>query len=155
MGKRLLTVSICFSACTAQSSWEINTISTGDTVFDSSRLRFCFSNSPLSIEFVKFADHTDIFLNLSYFRFSQSLLPISFIIEENLLEEPVSVYEGRMRIKISEQMSNRLIQALQIGKKIDILVDGFHERLDPDQFPAAYSRFLEGRQMNFLRGPIE
>lgn len=104
---------------------------------------------------MKFADETDIFLNLSYFRFSQNSLPITFLIEENVFKEPVSVYEGGMRIKISEQMSNLLIQALQMGQKIDILIDGFHERLDPDQFPAAYSRFLEGGQMNFLRGPIE
>ncbi len=59
-----------------------------------------------------------------------------------------------MRIKLDQETTQKLIQALQEGLSVGILVDGFEEKLDPKDFPSSFSKFIEGGFQNFLQGPL-
>ncbi len=124
-------------SCSSSSSWQINTITAGDIAYDASRIRFISSQAhpPFIFEIIEFANEPRAFISLTRFRFTENPVGVTLIIEGNSFEERAPVYEGAMRIKLSVEMTQRLVQALQDGHEVAILVDGFEERLDPSQFP--------------------
>lgn len=136
-------------ACSAPSSWAVNAIESENEAFDFSRLRYLSTQAhpPVLFEMIKMGDRIESFISLTRFRFtSRDQIKILFTIGEESFEDSVPVLEGAMRVKLTLQTTEKLIQALQDGHKIVILVDGFEETLDPDRFPSSFSKFVkEGR----------
>jgi hypothetical protein len=54
-----------------------------------------------------------------------------FISDGEQQEEILPVREGRMRLRISSKTTENLIRSLQEGKKVDILINGYEETLEP------------------------
>lgn len=145
MGMQVRTIliklsSLVLASCSTPSSWIVSSIATGDLVFDSSRLRFVSSqaHSPLSFEMMKYGDHVEAFLCLNRFHFSSNRIILELGIEGKTFTEEVFVHEGAMRLKLSETTTQRMIQALQNGLEVCILIDGFEERLLPSCFPEEF-----------------
>ena len=72
------------------------------------------------------------------------------------MEDCVSVNEGAMRVRLSLEITERLIQALQDGQEVSILIDGFEEKLDPTQFASSFAKFVGKGHFfqNFFKGPL-
>lgn len=128
---RALLTKLCiiFTSCSAPSSWIVDSIAAGDF----SRLRFVSvqAHPPLIFEMVKYEEHIEAFLSLNRFRFTSNPVQVQFTINGKSFTEETPVHEGAMRIKLSEAAAERVIQALQNGLEVGILVDGFEEHLTP------------------------
>lgn len=146
------------SGCSNASHWQVNSISAGDARFNSTRLRYASSQNypPFLFEMFKFGDEIEAFLSLTKFRLSPDCSTLLVTIQGTTYEEAITPHEGLMRVRLSLDTANLLIQALQRGEQVGILIDGFEETLDPDQFSHAFSKFVGKRHLfqNFLRGPL-
>ncbi len=131
----------------SQSSWLVDGIEAGVKEFDSKRLRHISSNpdASLAYEMVKIGNETCAYLQLSQYKLKPTAdqqVDALFLIGGDAFEESLLVHEGRMRIRLSPEIAERITLALQDGIKVSILVDGFEETLQPDQFAEAYNQFL-------------
>lgn len=154
---------LALTGCTANSNpWTIDRIAAGDPSFDSSRIRFASSqpHSPLFFEVLKMGDRIEAFFSLTRFRFTplkgSHEINILLTIEDRTYEALAPVHEGQMRLKIPQEMTQIMIQALQDGKKVAILVDGFEEWLDPQQFSPSFTKFLQEESFlqTLFKGPV-
>lgn len=104
----------------------------------------------------KFGDEIETFLSLTKFRLSPDCSTLIVTIQGVSYEEAITPHEGLMRVRLSPDTANLLIQALQRGEQVSILIDGFEETLDPDQFSRTFSKFVGSGHFfqNFLQGPL-
>lgn len=162
---RLLPLLLLLSSCThSPSHWQLDAIAAGDSAYDSARLRSLNPNadSPLTFELLKMGNQIEAFLSLTHFQLTPdketpSLTTVSFFIENENFTEQVPLLEGRMRIRLSLETTERVTQALQEGKKVSILLGSFEKTLDPEQFSQVFARFKGSLPFlqNFLKGPLQ
>jgi hypothetical protein len=148
---------LLIGGCSSHTSWDISTIESGNKAFNSSRLRYLSTQAhpPILFEMIKIEDQIESFISLTRFKFnSTDKIKIIFYVSEESFEDYVPVHEGAMRVRLTHNITEKLIQALQDGRKIAILVDGFEETLDPEQFSSSFSKFVgEGHFFqNLLKG---
>lgn len=146
---QLISLCLILFGCSHPSSWIVHSIAAGDQSFDVSRLRYLSSQAhpPLLFEMINFGQEIETYISLNRFHFtSGKSIKVSFTIDKEIFETMAPVYEGGMRIRLSHEITLQLIRALQEGKEIAILVDGFEELLKPAQFSSSFARFAkEGR----------
>ena len=107
---------------------------------------------------IRAGDRIDAFLSLTRSHLApEGGAAVLFLIAGQSFEEHIPVHEGGMRLRLSPEMTQTLIQALQNGDQIAIVVDDFEEVLDPRQFTGSFAKFLNGGRIfqNFFKGPIE
>jgi hypothetical protein len=142
--KYLILVGFAWS-CAAPQTWTLDTIATGNQAFDSSRLKFASTQAhpPVAFEMIKMGDQVEAFISLTRFRFtSPEQVKVLFTIGQETFEEALAVNEGAMRVRLLPETTGRVIQALQEGHKVAILIDGFEETLDPEQFSSSFAKFV-------------
>jgi hypothetical protein len=163
--KKILFTALFFGAagCFYSNPWKCDEMATGSSLFSSSRLRYipADNNSPLHFEMLRIGNQTEAFLSLSQFKLvsDSDLYPsvmAHFKLEDEEFKEALPLLEGGMKLKIPPDTLERLTLALQEGKKVSILVGGFEEILDPDQFAKNFDRFRgQGSFIeHILRGPL-
>ncbi|EKE07874.1 MAG: hypothetical protein ACD_17C00486G0003 [uncultured bacterium] len=127
------------------SSWSSNALATGHELYDFSRLRY-ISNTPhcpLHFEIIKMQDKIIGLISLERFHFTHTeTVLVTIKVDDVLFEEAAPVHEGGMRLSLSEENTRHLIRALQEGKHVCILADGFEEVLEPSQFSSSFSQFM-------------
>jgi hypothetical protein len=132
---------ILLGGCTAASPWKLESISTGEQAFDSARLIYSEKESPLRFEIVRLDDAIQTFINLTKYKFATTdKVKIVISIDGEKIEGSVPVLEGRMRLRFPQDITEKLLYALQVGKKVAIIVDGFEERLNPESFETQYKK---------------
>lgn len=161
--KTMLLSFVSLSACTGSKNWQFDAISTGNSTFDSARLVYADSKlSPLRLEFVRLESGIEAFLSLARHRLSISSkhpesIEAEFIIDQEKYVESLRLLEGRMRLRLSTELTEKLIQALQDGKEIGILIDGFEQKITPVYFSEFFEK-LSGAPNplgNLFKGPFE
>jgi hypothetical protein len=61
-----------------------------------------------------------------------------------------------MRLKLSAELTERILSALQKGQQVAIVADAFKETIEPDSFQTAFAKFLKGTEpLNFIKGPLQ
>ncbi len=153
---------LLLAGCTLSSPlWRIDTLSTGDASFDIARLRYTSPQNapPLTFELLRMGEEVAAYLSLTRFRFTpteEGLLNVRLRIDQQSWDELVPLHEGKMRVRLSPETTQRLILALQEGKEVGILVDDFEETLDPRQFAPSLNQFLGNGSFlqRILRGPL-
>jgi hypothetical protein len=165
---RLGGVCLCaflLAGCVNTSPWRLDAIATGNQAFDSARLvyRDPASSSPIRLEYLRIGTAVELFLNLNQFTIDpspddRSSAQVRLTIgDESPFEEKVPLLEGNMRLRFSEETASRITRALQEGKKVAILVDGFEEIFQPEWFSKRFEQ-LTGNSIFFqnpLKGPIQ
>lgn len=154
---------LILSACASSTIWKLDSIATGEKAFDSARLVYANAiASPLQFEIVGQETGVESFLSLSKHRLTASSeypneIEAQFTIEEEKFVERIPLLEGRMRLRLPPELSGRFIEALQEGKKIDILLDGFELTLEPERFSKFYEQVARkaDRSVNPLEGSLE
>ena len=152
-----LALVLFLSACSGPALWEVDSIMAGDLSFDSSKMTFCSpeAHPPLNFALIRFGNEIGAFLTLNRFHFTSDTARVILEIEDEIFEDLAAVYEGRMRLKLSSESTKKVIQSLQDGKEVVILVDGFREKLEPSQFSLRFGRFSQGGSFfNFIKGPL-
>lgn len=131
--KYIILINICLllTGCT-RGPWLVDAIATGNAAFDSSRYQFA-SHSPLSLEITQFGDAMSAILSLKNFRIKEEKTLVAFAIGEEKIERELDVHEGKMRIKVPEEILDEMIRGLESGKEVQIVVDGFE--LDVYELP--------------------
>lgn len=155
--RRILLLAL-LASCSSTNPWHVDSISAGDTCFNSTRLKYTSSDihPSLVFEMLRIDNGIEAFLSLPRSRLSPSCKKVLLTIRGIAYEEAIVPHEGRMRVRLPEATTSRLIQALQDGEKVSILMDGFEENLEPDQFSNSFAKFLGQGQFfqNFLKGPF-
>ncbi len=154
----LYLIFLILTSCASTTHWSTDGIAAGDRAFDSKRIRYhsAQAHPPLQFEMVKMGSQIDAFVSLTHFRFTDDQVKIQFTTPSLTFEDQLLVHEGRMKAHLSPEATQKLIQALQAGEKVAILLDGFEETLDPAQFSGSFSEFAKDGTFfqNFFRGPI-
>jgi hypothetical protein len=141
--------------------WQLDAIATRNPRYDSSRLLY---NSPLShlkLELLKTEKEITGYLFLQQFQFTPEpadshSTEVFFTIGETILKESIYLREGRMRLKLSAELTMRIIFALQEGKQVAIVANELKETINPGSFEKAFAKFLKGSEpLNFIKGPFE
>jgi hypothetical protein len=153
------------AACASSNPWKLDLISTGNEVYDSARLVYRDPDTPsptLLFEILRVSQEPEVFLSLTHQKFTPlksdpSCIKVFFTIDGIQTEELIPLLEGRMRLRFPAPLANRLINSLQDGKQVGILVDGFEETLDPREFQTTYDKFAKSPSFfrNLLRGPLQ
>jgi len=142
------------TGCTVSNPWKFETIATGEQVFDSARMIYSGNDSPLHFEIVRLEEGLVAFLNLKKFKFNTSDdVIIEFEIGEEKSAISVPSLEGRMRVRIPSDTAEQIILALQEGKEVAIMVEGFEQRLHSERFIKQYQK-LTGNKAIF-RNPFK
>lgn len=143
MAKRhqVLLISAVLCSCATQESWTCDTL---PGAIDSSRLTYISKEDypPMHFQMLKIGDQVEAFISLQRFHFTSNNVTVEFKIGEDIFEDTVAVHEGKMRIRLHPETCQRIIQALQLGQDVGILVDGFEEKLDAARFSNSFSKFL-------------
>lgn len=125
-------------------------------MFDSSRLRY-LSDSPITFEMLRAGNEIEAFLSLTRFRMKQDgKVKVLFTTPSRSFEDLATIHEGRMRLRLSLEATEKLIQALQDGEKVAIVLDGFEQTLEPGRFSNSFAQFLGERSFyeTLLRGTL-
>ncbi len=133
------------SSCASPQVWSVSSISAGDDLYDSTRLRYHSKESypHLIFEMVRLGGVTESYLSLTRFRLpAHKEVKILFDAEGEQFEERAQVHAGGMRFRLSPETTQKMIGALQAQRKVVILMDDFEETLDPTQFSTFYSEFV-------------
>lgn len=137
--------------------WVVDSISADDPTFDFSRIRYVSkqAHAPFLFEIHKVSDRLESFLSLNRFRLKESReIKVTFCFNGQEIFVQIPVHEGGMRLRLPEEITNVLIEALQDGHKIGILLDDFEETLDPSQFSDSFSEFKSVQGTNFFKKMI-
>ena len=159
MTKYLLLL-VLLMGCSNSSSWRYDSIPNGETTFESSRLLYSSPTSHLKLELLKLGEGIQASLYLSLHRFTASSshsVKVTLSVDGKEFSEQIAYHEGRMRLSLSKQLTEILLFALQEGKPVAILVDGFQETISPEQFAPCYSKLLNGNTnwLKYIKGPVE
>lgn len=130
--------------CAQESSWAFQAIPTTDDFYFTKLISKDSDFSSLELEFFSNTDKIDAFLSLKTGSISGSIKTLSIYTDDKKIDETAFVLKGGMKLKLSDQATQFIIESLLEGKKIDILLDGFSKRLEPDQFAKNYLK-LEKR----------
>ena len=142
------------AGCAATNPWKLESIATGEALFDSARLTYSDTVTPLRFEIVRIESGIETFLSLTKYKFTTANgIKIEFDIAGEKSEETVPFLEGKMRLRLPAELSERLINALQEGKEVAMIADGFEQHLNPDQFTTQYEK-LAGKKAIF-RNPFK
>lgn len=145
MIKRLLTLSL-LAGC-GKGDWRYDAMATYYPEFDSKRLSHQPTNGypPWKIEIVKMGEELETFVSLMRHRFSSSKDSVSVRLcwDGEVKDGEAFIFDGRMKIRFSDLLTEALIQALQEGKKVSILIDNMQETLGPDFFKENFAKLMK------------
>ncbi len=144
----------CLASCTTKTPWVYESLGAGASPFDSARLTFSDAKSPLRFELVRLESGTEAFISLMRYQFPPSgpVRAAAAVLGE-IREEDLPCLEGKMRLKLTESFAAWITDALQDGKEVVIMVDGFEQRLEPERFAMQYKK-LTGRN-TLIRNPFK
>ncbi len=129
------------SGCSPSTLWKLDTIATGNGAFDSTRLTYFNPiSSPLQFEMICMETGIESFLNLTKYKFlpGKNGIKAQLQINGEITEEMIPVLEGKMRVRLSNMLTQSLIEALKKGQEVSIFIDGFEQHLMPDPFLKLY-----------------
>ncbi len=137
-------------SCTSSiTPWQLDTIVSNEAQFDSARLRYVGNAAfpTLLFELMRINEQIDAFLSLTQFRLSSQCDHFTLKVGDTTSDEMISPHEGLMRVRLAMSTTEKIIQALQRGEKVSILIDGFEETLDPERFSISFTHFLRDEGM--------
>ncbi|MBI3508759.1 MAG: hypothetical protein HY069_03925 [Chlamydiia bacterium] len=89
----------------------------------------------------RFGDEIEAYVSLTQFRFSET--PTLRVKLSSGEEESLPVLQGRMRLRLSPTLTQRLITQLQEGHEVKISVDSFDKTLTPQDFLPLYLKLVK------------
>lgn len=134
--RKWLCLSFFFlGGCVGQKAWLLQSIPTQEKEFYLTKLvTQDLDFSSLELELFSNLGKIEAILITKGLPLSSKTYKVCLTIDEKNCEDEALVFQGGMKLKLSEKMTQSIIESLLEGKKIDILLDGFSKTLSPDQF---------------------
>ncbi|HEY4255387.1 MAG TPA: hypothetical protein VGM34_03465 [Chlamydiales bacterium] len=151
------------TACSQSAApWRLDSIATGDHSSDSSRLIYSTSSSHLKLEFLRIGKELFAYLFLQQHKFVPSStnpghVELSLTLDGIETKHFLPMRHGSMRLPLPEEIKEKLISALQDGKEVGILLNGFEQTISPSLFQERYKEFVGGTVdfFQFIKGPLK
>ena len=120
--RKTLLLLLATSSCTTTGAWRYDALGAANEQFDCARLVYADpkSASPLRFEMSRIGYEIGAYLNLVQYRLSgDSTILVTLKYGDEIYKEEVPLLEGKMRLRLSSEMTSRLVLALQEGKKVN------------------------------------
>lgn len=147
--------------CSALDPWSQDGIVSSDGTFASKRLSYAPTSGypPWRIEFFREGEELRAFVSLMRHRFRPAdfgRVRVRLSLEGEVLEELTTLFEGGMKVKLSDRLTNSLIRALQEGKKVSILVGEWEETLEAASFKRKFTKLMDdSREWLAIQTPLK
>ena len=139
---RLVLVFLC--GCSTETPWELSSLPAGEKKFDCARICYKSDNSlsGISLELYYAQGIVVGYLKSTLRRFDteKAQIQLGSTTEEILLD----LHEGHMRAKIPDKVIEKVIQTLQDGQSVSIIIGSQTQIFRPDQFSKAYHQLTQG-----------
>jgi hypothetical protein len=138
--------------CSPQSKWQLTSIPTGQKNFDSARLSYLTADSlaGLNLDFYYSNGSISSFLSTSGRQICDDRSAKALIqFQSETIEIPLDLHEGRMRIRLPDELSAKVIFALQNGEIVTISMGSTKQIFQPEEFGPLFQQFKK-RKMNLL-----
>jgi hypothetical protein len=142
--------------------WRLDAISTQDASFDSSRLVYSTPASHLKLEFLRIGQELFAYLFIQQHRLATLVtkpdhVEVTLSIDGVTNKHFLPLRKGSMRLPLPKELRDSIILALQDGKEVGILLDGFKQIISPASFQEKYEEFLGGTVdfFQFIIGPLK
>lgn len=127
------SLAILLSGCAASSPWILNTLETPAS--DSKRLFYRTPSSVATLEFTRSGSQISSYFSTLGRRLGRgSAAAARLRLGTEVLEEEVSLHEGRMRTRLPDDWTLKAIEALKEGREVAILVGSVEETIHPERF---------------------
>ncbi len=154
----LASTLLCYS-CTSSTPdpfWECQHVS------NDSRLIYSNPDNHLKLQFLKVNGEIASLIYIDQHRFTPSelnpnLTELILTIDGVETKEYVPIRLGSMRIKLSSELSLKLINGLKNQKEVAIMTSGFKEQFPTQTFEKEYGQFSKGGSwlLQSIKGPLE
>lgn len=158
----LLGVLIATAACTSKSHWKHSQIDGGSSQYSSSRLSYGVPNThnTLQMEIIHRKHHYKGYLFVQGRAIPESKdHPQQALISVQIGEEKesylVTRYAGGQRLALSEELLQKILQALKIDQEVTIQASGYTTTLDPTGFSSLYKKWEKNPYFySFIKTPF-
>jgi hypothetical protein len=160
MNKLPLLLAFLWGCTSEENHWFTDTITTGNSEYDSSHLVYDSPLSHLKLKLLKTKAEVAGYLFLEEYQFEESpkdphQTEIFLTINGTEFAELLYVREGRMKLKLPSEITRKIIFALQEGGEIDIMASGLNATILSNSFETAYAKFSKGKEsLNFIKEPF-
>lgn len=141
-------IAISCGCASTETYWQYHEISTGQNEFDSAKI--CYASRDalggMNLEFFQSNGKITGYLN-SVARCFKTEGQLSAQIQYSSASEPIflNVHEGRMRASLSQESTEKIVQLLQDGQSITIIVDSQSQDVAPGQFNLLFHQLTKGQ----------
>ena len=147
---------LCFAglclSCSPQSNWQLSSIPTGQKEFDSARL--CYSKADclagMNLEFFCVNGIITAYLSTSGRRIDTEESATALVqFKSGTIEIPLSIHEGRMRVRLPDELTAKAALALQEGEAVTVTIGSNMQTFQPEEFSAQFQKLTKKRK-NFF-----
>ncbi|PIS01417.1 MAG: hypothetical protein COT84_02385 [Chlamydiae bacterium CG10_big_fil_rev_8_21_14_0_10_35_9] len=141
---RYIFLLLLITSCATKSNWHLSQIDSQEVQYRSSRFvyhpdKYC----DLELELVCYQNETKAFINLLHEALIQENnkpILLTFTIDGTSYEGATYLLKGGQRLQISEPLTDKLINSLQQGKEISIILNSSQLDIDPGNFTKIYAK---------------
>ena len=136
---------VCLS-CSTQSNWQLSAIPTGQKEFDSARLSYSTADhlAGMNLEFFCVNGIVAAYLSTSGRRISAEDMAKAVIeFKSETIEIPLALHEGRMRVRLPDELARKTALALQEGEPVTIMFGSNMQTFQPEQFSTLFQKLTK------------
>ncbi len=144
---KFLFLAVFFLSCSPQSNWQLTSITTGQKDFDSTRLSYSTEDrlAGMNLDFFCANGLVTAYLSTSGRRFSMENDAKALIhFKSETVEIPLTIHEGRMRVRLPDELTAKTTAALQDGEAVTIMIGSTAQTFQPDQFSIFFNKLTSG-----------
>lgn len=154
---RLVFFFLFAAGCTSRvSPWKFDLLDAGLAEYNCAKLTYSDekNSSPLRFEMTRIGYEMASYIYIIQYKLGDGAsIKVGLQDEDELYEEETPLLEGRMRLRLSKTMTDKLVTALQEGRRVKLVLDGFEQTLESENFLPLYQRLVKNSE--FLQNIIQ
>jgi hypothetical protein len=150
------------TACTKSTPWQADHIHTGDAAYNSTKLSYPARDhvNGADLEMLLIGNSITSYLQVH----SQTIPPyrgnpkealVSIKVDDQVFSGVAQRHEGGQRVRLTLDLQEQLIQALQTKKSVQLQLEGYQSLIMADDFPKQFKKFQETPIRNPFQLPFK
>jgi len=130
-------------SCSRQSNWELSSIPTGQQDFDSARLSYLSTDrlAGMNLDFFCSNGNITAYLSTSGRPISaEESVKVLVRFQSETFEIPISLHEGKMKVRLPDELTAKTALALQDGEPVTIMIGSTMQTFQPEQFSTLFQK---------------
>jgi hypothetical protein len=147
--KLFIAALFLFSGCSSSSSWELSAIASEQKQFDSARLRYLPENqfTEMNLELIySNGGITGYLVGDRQFTNDETKALISIGSEK--LSVPLAMHAGRMRARLPDEITLKVVCALQKNQALTINVGALQQQIEPEKFSDRFNQLIHKKNIS-------